>query len=80
VKSFWQILGGAWWPDDDATANLPAIPNGEVPVLQSDFTVIWTQPGALGGRWEPVTNGDPENPELVFADGDVVMYFVDDEA
>jgi hypothetical protein len=36
-----------------------------------------TAPGA-GGRWEPVTNGDPENPELVFYEGDVVMYFVAD--
>jgi hypothetical protein len=34
-------------------------------------------PGA-GGRWEPVTNGDPENPELVFYEGDVVLYFVAD--
>jgi hypothetical protein len=34
-------------------------------------------PGA-GGRWEPVTNGDPENPELVFYEGDCVMYFVAD--
>lgn len=27
-------------------------------------------------RWEPVTNGDPVNPELVFDDGDVVMELV----
>jgi hypothetical protein len=24
-------------------------------------------------RWEPVTNGDAANPEIVFCDGDVVM-------
>lgn len=30
--------------------------------------------GSLTTRWEPVTNGDPDYPELVFdADGDVVM-------
>ncbi len=34
--------------------------------------------GDGGGHWEPVTNGDPENPELVFDDGDVVMYLVPD--
>lgn len=25
------------------------------------------------GRWEPVSNGDSANPEIVFDDGDVVM-------
>jgi hypothetical protein len=28
---------------------------------------------ALGTRWEPVTNGDPDSPELIFENGDVVM-------
>ncbi len=33
---------------------------------------------SAGGHWEPVTNGDPDNPELIFADGDVVMSWVTD--
>lgn len=28
---------------------------------------------SLGTRWEPVTNGDVDNPELVFDNGDVIM-------
>jgi hypothetical protein len=31
------------------------------------------------GRWEPLTNGDPLAPELLFdANGDVIMGFVED--
>ena len=30
----------------------------------------------LAGYYEPITNGDPGLPELVFAGGDVVMAFV----
>lgn len=30
------------------------------------------------GHWEPVTNGDPDSPEIVFSDGDVAMTFVED--
>ncbi len=33
---------------------------------------------AAGGHWEPVTNGDPDNPELVFYEGDIVVYWVTD--
>lgn len=33
--------------------------------------------GAGAGRWEPVTNGDLENPEILFCNGDVVMAFVE---
>lgn len=35
--------------------------------------------GSVSGRWEPVTNGDPLDPQLVFDDtGDVVMSWVED--
>lgn len=27
------------------------------------------------GRWEPLTNADPDDPDLLYADGDVVMAF-----
>ncbi len=32
-----------------------------------------TLAGLLSTRWEPVTNGDPDSPEIVFDGGDVVM-------
>jgi hypothetical protein len=35
-------------------------------------------PGVGGGGWEPLTNGDAANPELVFADGDVVMVAMEE--
>lgn len=28
------------------------------------------------GYWSPLTNGDPDNPELIFADGDAIMGWV----
>lgn len=49
--------------------------------LAADGAWVWTigggSGGVSGGHWEPLTNGDPENPELVFYDGDVVMTFVE---
>lgn len=27
------------------------------------------------GYWSPLTNGDPVTPELIFADGDVIMVW-----
>jgi hypothetical protein len=34
-------------------------------------------PGAgTGGHWTIVANGDPENPDLVYYEGDVIDYFV----
>ena len=29
------------------------------------------------GYWETVTNGDASNPECVYADGDIVVSFVE---
>lgn len=31
---------------------------------------------STSGHWQVVTNGDPDSPEVVFADGDVVEVFV----
>lgn len=35
----------------------------------------WKDPasGPGGAYWEPLTNGNAEAPELIFADGDVIM-------
>ncbi len=30
-------------------------------------------PELFSGAYEPLTNGDPVNPELIFAGGDVIM-------
>ncbi len=35
--------------------------------------VLSASGGGSGGYFEPLTNGDPTNPELIFADGDVIM-------
>lgn len=32
--------------------------------------------GQGGGYWEPVANGDPATPEVVFSDGDIVMTWI----
>ena len=42
------------------------------------FRVVPGASAATTGHWEPVTNGDPDNPELLFYDGDVVLYWVED--
>lgn len=35
--------------------------------------LLSTGPGGDGGYYEPLTNGDIDNPELIFARGDVIM-------
>lgn len=41
------------------------------------FRVVPGDAAAAGGYWEPVTNGDPVSPEVVFdMFGDIVMGFV----
>lgn len=32
--------------------------------------------GGSGSEWSVLTNGDPVNPELIFADGDVIMTHI----
>lgn len=51
---------------------------GAVPVVNAALDLEFSAAGVAGGYWEPVTNGDSENPELVFYDGDVVMTWVTD--
>ena len=33
-------------------------------------------PAGPASRWEPLTNGDPDDPDLLYADGDVIMIEV----
>lgn len=42
------------------------------------FLAIASGTGGGSTHWEPVTNGDPDFPEIVFSDGDVVMVEVED--
>lgn len=59
---------------------------GQVPVLvDTGMTMGGTpiyrltfQGAVLNGHWEPLTNGDTENPEILFSDGDVLMTWVTD--
>lgn len=52
------------------------IADGEL-LLRSGLTIIGTSFMALG-RWEPITNGNPAAPEILFdaVTGDVLMNFV----
>jgi hypothetical protein len=46
--------------------------------LESDITVVSQSGtgGAISSEWSVLTNGDPVTPELIFADGDVIMVSV----
>ena len=59
----------------DASAAIDAAVSTAVAALEAEIAsievVIDTQ------RWEPVTNGDVDNPEILFAGGDVVMQLVE---
>lgn len=48
------------------------------PHFQTSSWSSWVScsPGQSVSRWEPLTNGDPGDPELIFADGDVIMVEV----
>lgn len=56
---------------------LPVGTDGDVPIADSSQTVgiRWGQLAAsdLASRYEPVTNGNPSSPELVFTGGDIVV-------
>lgn len=64
----WSILeaAGAVIPVNDPTAVAGYLND----VLANLYTAI------VANRWEPMTNGDVAAPEIVFADGDVVMVLV----
>lgn len=38
--------------------------------------MAYRYPAPGGGYYEPLTNGDAANPELIFLDGDVIMVGV----
>ena len=49
----------------------------ELLLRQFDGTVwIAVGTGTSSSHWEPVSNGDPDFPEVVFSDGDIVMSWV----
>lgn len=52
----------------------PTLPeDGQVLVYDATNGRLVYNTLALTTRWEPVTNGDPDSPELLFEDGDVLM-------
>lgn len=63
MRTWWQFLA-AWWSDDATGANYPASPGGQVPTLQADGTVQWSDvvPAA----------------ELLVEDGAMELLFDDD--
>jgi hypothetical protein len=67
------------------TLTLVAGDNIEITTDAATDTITITSTGGGGGgagdpRWEPLTNGDPDAPELIFnSEGDVIMVFVEGE-
>ena len=55
-----QLLAGTGIAFDDSTPNERTINATVTP----------------GGDWSVLTNGDPVNPELIFAGGDVIMLYI----
>jgi hypothetical protein len=51
---------------------------GDQATVGDEWVVLHANPVGTedSGRWEPLTTGDPDNPELIFLGGDVVMVFV----
>lgn len=69
--------------DDSAT-----MPNSRVLTAGDNITLDDSVPGVLtingesggggGGYWSPLTDGDPDETELVFLNGDVIMVWIPD--
>lgn len=70
--------------DDGSTVEIPAAPavtDGMLRALSAlDGVLAWRESGSTvgGGYYKPLSNGDSENPAVVFADGSVVMIWVTD--
>lgn len=63
---------GFWHP----VAGTPVA--GDTVVYQGDGTFAFSSGSEFSGFPEPLTNGDPDNPEIVFdGEGDVIMVWVD---
>jgi len=60
---------------DDVSA---AAPDDEDVLLWNMGASEWQPSSVVTHVWEPLTNGDASSPELVFADGDVVMVETED--
>lgn len=63
------------WGGSFAAGDTFALQSTGLAVNGVDLLEIVPSTGGAG-HWEPVTNGDTDNPELVFYNGDVVMYWV----
>ena len=50
--------------------------NFDEPVSTFDARYLIEKASDLTTLWEPLTNGDIANPELIFAGGDVIMVEV----
>jgi hypothetical protein len=61
--------------------NLANLPNSRVAVAGTGITLDLSVAGQItisstatgGSQWSVLTNGDVDNPELIYADGDVIM-------
>ncbi|MGE0133033.1 MAG: LamG domain-containing protein [Blastocatellales bacterium] len=51
--------------------------NGNYVTDSITFTITPGAGGSPAGHYEPLTNGDDDAPEIVFAEGDVIMVFVE---
>jgi len=79
-------LGGArgvWQHRSYIDLNQHQIINMTDPIKPQDGVNLRTLTAAIAaippsstGYYEPVTNGDPAAPEILFHDGDVVMHFI----
>jgi hypothetical protein len=66
-------------PDDGDDGGPPAVGGAagdEGDVQYNSAGILAGKPFRDFGRWEPLTNGNPAAPELVFLGGDVIMVFV----
>lgn len=64
--------------DDDDGGGPPPVGGAagdEGDVQYNNGGVLAGRPFRDFGRWEPLTNADPDDPDLLYADGDVVMAF-----
>jgi hypothetical protein len=69
--------GGVWYEDANGIVHaLPIGSEGQTLLVASGLPA-WDD-AMPSGHWEPVTNGDPDNPEIVFYNGDVVLTWVED--
>jgi hypothetical protein len=71
--AYWRVFGSMEAHDiQGAFHTASGLTVGDILTATSATTFAFA-PLVLTTRWEPVTNGDPDFPEIVFDNGDVVM-------